>query len=150
MKKLITIMTFALAVIFGGLTNEAKAANSADINSFTVKQNVWQNLQDGMVITFYYTVHGMRGQNSRGEVTLYKADGSKIYLNNGQLAQYSLIWQNLGYDHVRIQNQWIFFPYKALKLPSGSNRIYAILRIYNATTGKLLKTSGKLQMTINR
>ena len=143
-------MTLALAVLFGGLTSEAKIANSADINSFTVNQNVRYNSQVGMVINFVYTVHGMKGQKSRAEVTLYKADGSKIYLNNGQLAQYSLIWLNVGYDHLQIQNQWIFFPYMALRLPAGRNQIYAILRVYNATTGKLLKTSGKLQMTINR
>lgn len=150
-KKLIAITAILLTILFcsAGANAASKARGNAKITNYSMSHNQYYNNSKGFYIYYSFVVNGMQGRQLKCVATLYRSNGSKIHFYNGSVA--SATWYcTPGYPTTNFNNNWFFFPYN-LNVPYGYNpNCYAIIRIYDAASGRVLGKSSKITFNYTR
>ena len=160
MKKIFTILMLLFAILMGGMqmsayepsTRHSKSSSSrqsAVISNAYLEHNKYLDGNKVMYVRYNLDTYGLEGKKVRVEVSLYKKNGKPLYQNNGKKEKQDLML-NPAYEHTVYTNNWAWFSYGHMKLPSGRTNCYAVIKVYNASTGKLLKTSQKLDFYVDR
>lgn len=126
-----------------------KKAPGIEITSCYIEGNQYYNNAKGMYVKYEFEANWMKGKEIKVDVSLYKANGSPLYQNNGKHDK--LTWTTTSiYTFSTWSDRWAHFPYAGMNLPRGNTSCYAIIRFYDVKTGKLLKTSKKLEFDMTR
>lgn len=96
-----------------------------------------------MYINFAADIDGLQDVPLRWTISLYKKNGSPIYFKNGGKAVVDR-YITPSYPSTHYEEEWGWFPYNSLRFGYGRTYCYALIRIYDDQTGKLLKTSKKI------
>ena len=126
-----------------------KKAPGAKITSCYIEHNQYRNNSKGMYVKYEFELNWMKGKEVRSEVCLYRSNGAVLYQNSGKPEK--VIGTGSGvYTFTKYNDQWAFFPYAGIKLPKGAWSCYALVRLVDVKTGRVLATSNKLDFQMTR
>lgn len=129
------------------IESQKKAPGIVVTNQY-IEHNQYHNNAKGMHVRYEFEANWMKGREIRWEVRLYKANGTPIPLasggvekvtSNGTCTYTFCKWSDLG----------AHFPYSGMKLPRGKTNCYAIIKFFDAKTGKPIPAKGANKMEFN-
>ena len=125
----------------------SKDAQGVKITGCYLEHNQFYNGAKGMYVRYSFDTNWMKGKEINTVVSLYKSNGSIIYGYNGNPKKVPNIRPILS-TFSSTSNAWVHFPYAGMKLPKGKSNCYAIIKIYDAKSGRVLATSNKLSFSV--
>lgn len=147
MKHFKLLAALVALITVSSLSFSAQGANAIITQSY-LQHNQYVNNQKVMYVRYSFDTYGVRGQNIKAEVTLYKSNGKPIYGYNGaKMSNTQTLYA--GYDRTIFNNYWAWFAINAMNLPRGRNNCYALIRIISSS-GKLLGKSQKLTFYLDK
>ena len=126
-----------------------KKAPGAKITSCFIEHNQYRNNSKGMYVKFEFELNWMKGQEIKYDISLYRSNGAVMYQKSGKPEKITST-RIPGYTFTNYSDMWGFFPYAGMKLPSGAWNCYALVRLYDVKTGRLLATSNKIDFQMTR
>lgn len=106
------------------------------------EHNEYRDGAKGMYVRFTYDANWLKGVDIKWTIQLFKKNGTPIYHVNGS-KEIVTVYSCPNYTFSEYNDPaWGFFPYSGFKLPKGKTDCYAIVKFYDATTGKPLPVSG--------
>lgn len=124
-----------------------KKAPGVEIRSADTEHNKYHNNNKCLFVHYALQANWMKGKELKCVVTLYKADGTLMKQKNGK-PETTTEYLTPSYTFSVWDNRWASFPNNGMNLPKGKTNCYAIIRIYDAKTGKLLASSKKLEFYV--
>lgn len=126
-----------------------KKAQGAVFTKHVIEHNKYVGNSKVMYVWYSFETSWLKGKEIKTDVTLYKSNGSVISQNNGK-PEKVIGTVTSTYTFTSFSDRWAYFPYAGMKLPKGSTNCYALIRLYDAKTGKVLATSPKLTFIVNK
>lgn len=154
MKKLLTTLVLAIiAMTFSGLEADGQkmipAGVSATVTNAYLEHNRMEQGQKVMFVRYGARIFGLRGGQVKCVVSLYKKNGKPLTDLSGK-ALSNTLYLNPAYDDTVYNNNWAWFAYSHMKVTAARTDCYALIKIYNARTGKLIGKSQKLDFWVNK
>lgn len=131
---------------------EAKKTSSSSSISFTNPRLDHNQYVDGnkvMYVRFGMRIDGMQGRRLKWTVSLFKKNGNPLYTNEGKKEVQSVVFSP-AYPSTVYNSEYAWFSYSHMKLPQGRTYCYALIKVYDDATGRLLKTSPMLDFWVDR
>lgn len=123
------------------ITQDAKSAPHAGINSVSITHNTFRNNWKGMIVHVDFSVEGLKGSKVYAVADIYNALNSLPLISpQGQTLSYYATG-NVTYDNTIFEDVTIFIPYAAIHLSSGgSNTFFLNVRIIDDGGNELAKS----------
>lgn len=117
-------------------------------NAYT-EGNVVQDLGKGMQVKYSFNTYWMKQMEIKIVTSLYFSNGKPLnYIRGNAISATQYITPS--YIFRQYYDCYVHFPYEMMALNYGNNDCYAVIRFYNASTGKLLGSSEKLRFDVIR
>lgn len=125
-----------------------RAAPGIVFTEYYTEHNEYHNGAKGMYVRYDFEANWLKGKDLKIVVGLFYKNGTKLYNIKGKADQ-TEGYATPGYTFTIYNDQWSFFPYAGIKLPKGKKTtLYAIIRVYDDRTGKLINSSPKMEFWV--
>jgi len=123
-----------------------KAAPGIVVTSQYIEHNQYRDDNaKGMRVKHAFEANWMKGREIKWTISLHKANGTLIYHTGGGTQKVTATG-TATYTFTVWDERSAFFPYSGFKLPRGKTKCYAIIKFYDAKTGKAIPAKGNKKM----
>lgn len=115
------------------------------VTSQYIEHNQYRDNVKVMYVKYAFEANWMKGREIKWTVSLHKANGTPIYYSGGGTEKVTST-ATATYTFTVWNDRSAFFPYSGFKLPRGKTKCYAIIKFYDAKTGKAIPAKGNKKM----